>query len=97
MTRGWSKDNLDIDLSGKRYKMYLVEVDDDDRERVLSARVDNIQLEVVPNYSEVMIDYSTAPVARYVDSWGATVTMNMVPNEDGTIFRVENFNEEDEE
>lgn len=88
-----------VPQAGKEYKLFLVEVDDEDRERVLSGRVNRCEITVEPEYSYVHTDYSNYPMARYRTSETVTVTLNLVPSPDGTYFRIEDFNymEEDDE
>lgn len=82
-------------VAGKEYKLFLVEVDDEDRERVLAGRVSQCVIDVEPHYSDIHVDYSNFPVKRYRDSETVTVTLNLVPSSDGTYFRIEDFSKED--
>lgn len=86
-----------VPQAGKEYKLFLVEVDDEDRERVLSGRVNRCEITVEPEYSDVHVDYSNYPMARYRASETVTVTLNLVPSADGTYFEIVNFKEEDED
>ena len=84
-------------LSGQRMKVYFVETDDDDRERVISGVVENLKLDVERSYEEVYTDAFLTPVNKYEISHGATLTARLVPSENGTLFKVENFMEEEEQ
>lgn len=86
-----------VPQAGKEYKLFLVEVDDVDRERVLSGRVNRCEITVEPEYSDVHTDYSNYPMARYRTSETVTVTLNLVPSADGIYFEIVNFKEEDDE
>lgn len=80
----------------KQYKVFLVELDDDDRERVLSGRVSVAEITSEPNYQDVFSEYSMAPVAHYMVSEDVTMTLKMVPNENGTIFTIEDFSKDEQ-
>lgn len=84
-------------VAGKEYKLYLVEIDDEDRERVLEGRVSRCEITVEPEYTDIHTDYSFSPVARYVAREDVTVTLNLVPSPDGTYFTITNFAKEDDE
>ena len=88
-----------VPQASKEYKLFLVEVDDEDRERVLAGRVSRCDIIVEPEYSDVYTDYGNYPVARHRASETVTVRLNLVPEADGTYFRIEDFNymEEDDE
>lgn len=82
-------------LLNRRYKLFLVEEDDYDRERVISALVDVAEIiQEVDNYS-MYTDYSAASVYSYDVPTSARMKLNIVPRDDGTLFRVENFLEDD--
>lgn len=83
--------------SGKRFKVFFVEVDDDDRERVIAGTVDSLELEQQVDYANVYSDTSFKPVHRFADSVQYLLRATLVPNEDGTMLRVENFSEPEEE
>ena len=80
-------------VAGKEYKLFLVEVDDEDRERVLSARVGRCEITVEPEYSDVYTDFSNYPMTRYRTREDVTVTLNLVPSENGTYFEIVDFTE----
>lgn len=86
-----------VSHASKEYKLFLVEVDDEDRERVLAGRVSRCEITVEPEYSDVHVDFVDYPLTRYMASEDVTITLKMVPSPDGTYFRIENFNEEDDE
>ena len=80
-------------VAGKEYKLFLVEELDTNRERVLAGRVSRCEITVEPEYSDVHTDFSNYPMRRYRTSETVTVTLNLVPSEDGTYFRIEDFSE----
>lgn len=80
----------------KKYKLFFVEVDDEDRERVVEATVTGLEIQQDNDYGEVFSEYSIAPMARYLVSSDVTVTAHVVPAEDGTMFTIRDFTEEDE-
>lgn len=86
-----------VPQAGKEYKLFLVEVDDEDRERVLVGRVSHCEINVEPEYSDIHTDYSNYPMARYRTSETVTVRLNLVPSPDGTYFTIENFAKEEGE
>lgn len=85
-----------VPVSGKEYKLFLVEVDDDNRERVLAGRVTSCEINVEPEYADVHVGYADYPVARYKSHEHVTITMNMVPS-NGTYFTIEDFREDEDE
>lgn len=86
-------DPLNPLLPKKRYKVFLVEEDDDDRERVIRFLVDKIVFETDPNYGDVYSD--TPPIVnRYSSSTKYTVEMELVA---GTSFTFEEYGEEYDE
>lgn len=79
---------------GKIYKLFLVELDDDNRERVIAGRVANIEMTHEPVYEDV---YSISGlIHKFMSEDNITITMKMIPSGDGTYFTIENFMEEDE-
>ena len=76
--------------------MYLVELDDDNRERVLKAEVENVVIEQNPQYDTMFSSDSTTPLRVYQSSMGITLKADIVPNREGTAFVMENFNEEED-
>lgn len=84
-------------VGGREYKLFLVEVDDEDRERVLSARVVRCEITVEPEYSDVYTDFSNYPMSRYRTSEDVTATLKLAPKPDGTYFEIVDFSKEDEE
>lgn len=77
---------------GKIYKLFLVEVDDDNRERVLAGKAVGVKMAVDHNYADIESGYG--PVGRFITETQVTVTMKLVPDENGTYFRIEDFSEE---
>lgn len=90
-------DILLMPLKTKRYKVFLVEEDDDDRERVLSGLVEHVDIVSEPFYNDVRVDYSDFAVKRFLSHEEVTMTLRMVPRADGTYLIIENFAEEDDE
>jgi hypothetical protein len=84
-------------VAGKTYKFFLVEVDDDDRERVIAGQVSQIQIESEVNYGDIRVDDLLDSVRVFSDSVTYTLTANLVPSDDGTYFRIENFLEEEDD
>ena len=84
-------------VAGKEYKLFLVEVDDEDRERELSARVRRCEIKVEPEYSDVHVDYSNYPMARYRTREDVTVTLELGPREDGTYFEIVDFSSDEDD
>lgn len=80
-------------VMGKEYKLFLVEVDDENRERVLSARVFRCEITVEPEYSDVHVDYSNYPMARHRTCEDVTATLKLAPRENGTYFEIVDFTE----
>lgn len=89
--------NLLDDFAGRYVKVFFVDVDDDDRERVLWGLVRNVEVKVDRDYSDIHSDYSMLPVARYMDAERYSLSAEFVPSEDGTYIRYENFVVENDE
>jgi hypothetical protein len=85
-------------IRGKRVKVFFVEVDDEDRERVLECLVDNVSIRVDTDYSSILSDYSMAPLGRYVTSQNYVIEeMSLIPmNEEGHVMVMRDFSKEDE-
>ncbi len=84
-------------VRGKEYKVFLVEVDDDDRERVLSGRVSHVEIKTEPQWTTVRVESEYLPVGRFLESTDTTITMKMIPmDERGNVFILENFLDEEE-
>jgi hypothetical protein len=85
-------------LRGKTFKVFFVEEDDDDRERVIEARVDNVTFNTDHEYADIMSDYSDYPVKRYVTSVRYTLEqMTLLPLDDeGHVLRIRDFMKEDD-
>lgn len=81
--------------NSKRYKMYLVELDDEDRERVISGLVQDAEFESNIDYDNVEVDRLLDSVRIFSTPTSMTVKFNLIPREDGTYFTVENFLEQD--
>lgn len=74
----------------KRYKLFLVEVDDDDRERVVAGNVGAVSVDTDYNSLEVdqLLDSSRIFKTTVAD---VTLTAKMEPFPDGTYFQIEDF------
>lgn len=78
----------------KRYKLFLVEEDDELRERVLSGLVESAEIKVIPNEPEInhLLD-STLIFNNYgIETY--TIKFELKKRENGTYFTIENFYEE---
>lgn len=82
-----------VPVVGKEYKLFLVEVDDEDRERVLSARVSRCEITVEPEYADIHADMLLNSAKIFRTSETVTITMKMVPRQDGTYFEIVDFTE----
>lgn len=82
---------------GKRLKLFFVEMDDEDRERVLSCQVEYVTIEKDVEYADVMVGDYDKLVMRFPESIECTLTAKIVQQDDGTFFRLETFTEEDED
>lgn len=90
-------DTRNVPKAGTEYKVFLVEVDDEDRERVLQGRVRAVEITNDPVYDSIHVDdmLSSAKVFKTEDD--VTMTLKMVPSENGTYFTMVNFMEDEEE
>ncbi len=84
-------------VAGKEYKLFLVEVDDEDRERVLAGHVGWCEIKIEPEYADVRTDYSDFVVSRFLTDEKVTMTLQLKKRENGTYFTIENFAETEEE
>jgi hypothetical protein len=82
---------------GKRLKLFIVEMDDTERERVLSCQVEYVTIDRDVEYSTVMSDMSGYGVHRFVDREEVTLKARIVPKDDGTYLTAENFGEQPQE
>lgn len=80
----------------QRFKVYFVELDDDNRERVISAVVERASLDLEEDYSQVHSDEICAPVATYRNSIRANLDLRLV-EQDGILFKHEVWDSEEEE
>lgn len=78
---------------GTTYKLFLVEMDDENRERVIAGRVNHIEFTREQDYADIHDGTSFGPIHRFVTNENVSVTMKLVPSENGTYFTIENFNE----
>lgn len=83
--------------AGKTYKVFLVEEDDDLRERVISARSRDLKIDYEPNYDDVVVDQLLCASKIFKTGETVTMTLELVPRADGIFFTIENFLEEDAE
>lgn len=86
---------MDVDFTGRRMKIFLVDMDDDNREHVLSGIVDSITLDAKTEYGDIYLHEYDTPISRYPDYTESTITARLVARPDGTLFTIENFMEED--
>lgn len=79
----------------RRFKVFFVEIDDDNRERVISAIVDRCSMAADNE------NYVTEDMYGVIHSFSGPTSIDMelklVPSEDGTLFKWENFADEEEE
>lgn len=86
-------------LQGKNLKLFFVEVDDEDRERVVECRVGNLTVRMDSDYADVLTDYSMVPVASYRTRLNYVLEeMTLEPLDDtGIVMRLRNFPKEETE
>lgn len=84
-----------VPVQGKEYKLFLVEVDDHDRERVIAGRVETVEINMEQDWADVHSEYNVFPVASFEVSRSATLTLRLKQDENGNLFRIENFAEEE--
>jgi len=76
-------------IKTKQYKVFLVEIDDDKRERVICGRTGIIEIELGQDYDYDMMDVLTRP---YYTRENASIKLDLIPMDDrGTLLRMENF------
>lgn len=76
-------------IHGKAYKVFLVEEDDDYRERVMCGLFKDI--EITHNEPDTVTDYMYNKF-RMSNPAGVTITLSLMPMDDkGTMLRMENF------
>lgn len=81
----------------KVYKVFLVEEDDEDRERVLSALTNHIEVAYEPDYADIHSGdmLTAAKIFRTADHY--TLTIKLIPRMDGTYMTIEDFSRATEE
>jgi hypothetical protein len=80
----------DYILPGKTYKVFLVEEDDDLRERVVSALSRDIVIDYEAEFTDLLCDDRMfARCMHHADHY--TITIKLCPREDGTYITVEDF------
>jgi hypothetical protein len=82
------------DGTPRAVRVYFVELDDDDRERVISGVIDGLTITANPTFEDIHTMDSFSPVMRYVSEYEVTMEARFKPGTDGTYFRIENFAEE---
>lgn len=96
---GFSKDNpLNHVLTKKKYKIFLVEEDDDLRERVLECASSKVEIEA--HYDEPDSIYSGSgdfivKPANMLN--GVTITIDVDADPHGHYFRITDFSKEEED
>jgi hypothetical protein len=80
-----------------RKKAYFVELDDDDRERVMSCIVDIANIEMSYDNSYQAVTSWDGGILKTANAYVpvATIQMRVVGNEDGTLFTIEDFSQDD--
>lgn len=79
----------------RRFKIFFVEIDDDNRERVISAVAQRAEFKMNNEYNTI---YSDAGATLNIPTmYTAELELKLVPSEDGTLFKWENFADEEEE
>lgn len=81
----------------KQYKVFFVEVDDYDRERVISGLVKTAESKVDYDEFPECREMGEVLVAGMFSTPKHTLTIELMPNEDGTVYRIEDFSEGSEE
>ena len=79
-----------------RYRLYLVEEGDDNRERVISCDVIKATIDHKPVYEEVY-SYDGYKPYRLLQTETYTLTAQLQQQPDGTAYRIEDFSESDED
>jgi hypothetical protein len=82
-----------------RFKVFIVELDDDNRERVISAVATRGSVEIESEQGTVQ-DFYGMNISTWDYPIGAKIELNIVRAEDGSLFKYEDFSveyEEDEE
>lgn len=79
--------------NGKKYKLFLVEIDDDDRERVLSSMAGSVVMDYEVEQDSIYSEYSRQSIKTIASIERVTLTIVLERRPDGTYFTIENFNE----
>lgn len=85
-----------ISLPPGSIRVYFVEEDDHNRERVISGVLKQVVITEIPEYESVLTDEYL--YAARVFKTGVRYVLEeaeFVPFEDGTVLRMENFSEEE--
>lgn len=77
----------------KEYKLFLVEVDDDDRERVLSGLAGSVVMDYEVEQDNIYSEYSMHPIKTIASIERVKLAIVLQRRPDGTYFTIENFNE----
>lgn len=81
-------------LENKTYKVFFVEVDDDDRERVIGGQVEHVSIEVSAISDDVFYGHLGARGIPRTEE--VILTAKLVPRTDGTYFTIEDFSQGEE-
>ena len=82
---------------GSRWKVFLVEEGDDNRERVIAGIADVVEIDYQTEFDEVRVDDLLSSARIFASGYTASLTMKCVPDSLGNLFRLENFMETEEE
>jgi hypothetical protein len=80
----------------RRFKIFFVELDDHNRERVISAVVERGTLQLNEDYADVHSDYSTKSLHSFRTNLSAELNLKLV-EQDGILFKHEIWEDEEEE
>lgn len=81
-----------------RCKVYIVDEDDFDRERVLSFEVDGVHIKTEVDTAAVYVGSLLDSPKIFKNNQRVVVEqMTMVPRSDGTLYSIENFQEQFDE
>jgi hypothetical protein len=80
----------------KKFKVYFVEIDDDNRERVISAVVHRASLELKEDYADVHSMDSEKPFHQFRTSTTAELNLELI-EQDGILFKHETWEDEEEQ
>lgn len=85
----------DLAYRPRKMRLYFVELDDEDRERVISCVVEGVSFTAEARRDHVY-STSTKPLLRSMSTMmDYTLEAKIVPDEEGVSFRMENFSDND--